>query len=181
MGYAQSQQERYGRGGIISRNRNTDWERAAEIEEERLRTTGTWGRRRPPVPDWGVALRRQDRFQEEDKVNENDEEQNWIRTINAALERSDYERMGLVDHNVGSSWNSPYGDSTGPMGRFERNMDIISPGWRNQDRVRQRDMEPQNENATSTNRRRVRRAILQDDETDRQERKEDSKENRPPE
>ena len=89
--------------------------------------------------------------------------------------------MGLADQSVGSSWNSPYGDSSGPMGRFERNMDIISPGWRNQARVRQRDTESQDDNATSTNRRRVRRAILQDDEMHIQEEREDSKENRPPE
>ena len=108
MEFARNQQERYGRRGIISRDRNTDWERAAEAEEERLRTTGTW--RRPLVPSWEVPLRRQDRFQEEYQLNEDDEEQNWIRTINTALERSDYERMGMVDQNVGSSWNSPYDD-----------------------------------------------------------------------
>ena len=137
MTHAWSQQERHGRGGIISRNRNTDWERAAEVEEERLRMTGTWGR--PLVPRRRLSLGGQNRIQEGNRRNENNEEPDWIRTMNAALERSDYERMGLVDQNVGGSWNSPYGDSSGPMGRFERNMDLLNPGWRNQVRVRQRD------------------------------------------
>ena len=178
MEYARSQQVRYGRGGIVSMNRNTDWERAAEAEEERLRTTGTWGI--PTGPAWGSALRRQDSSLEENKDNYDDEELNWIRTMNAALERSDYERMGTIDHSIGNSWSSPYGDSTGPMGMFERNMDLINPGWRNQVRVRQRDTETSDENV-QRNLRSVRRAILQDDEILGQEKKEENKENKPPE
>ena len=67
------------------------------------------------------------------------------------------------------------------MGRFERSMDIISPGWWNQVRLRQRDTESQDSNIAGLNPRRVRRAILQDDKINTQERKEESKENRPPE
>ena len=110
---AQSELERDMRRHVISVSRNTEWERAAEEEENRLRRTGTWGRPTPSIWEEERKIQQSGNSQEgETKTQTNQDE--FIDNLNAIMERSDqaflqnWRNSREITQNAGNvsnSWN----------------------------------------------------------------------------
>ena len=86
---AQSELERDMRRDVVSLSRNTEWERAAREEEDRLRRTGTWGR--PPPSIWEEERRMQQsgNSQEgETKIPQISQDE-FLDSLNEVMERAD--------------------------------------------------------------------------------------------
>ena len=85
---AQSELERSMREHTISLDRNTEWERAAQEEEDRLIRTGTWGRPPPSVWNEESTTQQNENVQEGERKSQTNRD-DFFESINEILERSD--------------------------------------------------------------------------------------------
>ena len=157
---AESELERSMRQHTISLNRNSDWARAAQEEEDRLRRTGTWGRPPPSIWNEESGTQQSEGIQGEETKSQMSRDE-FLESINELLERSD---QAMLEH-----WRNTREES--------QDVEDTNNPWRIRDRDNVGWIDNRINEERSGWRRNENRPTSEDEFKDTEERKEENKEN----